>query len=97
MMATTSNGVGLLAMLMLVVGCSCCYLSCANQQLLTQRWSGASRWLGYGLLVGSLVLLLGIYQAPAAVAIWFTLGIAVLVVLPHLGAVRTLRRQRHHE
>ena len=82
----------ILALLLMILGSSCIYMSSPKQLWLQRHWPLLTRVIGISLLVASLLMFWKPYQPVVAVAIWFTGVMCALVVLPYIGAALHVRR-----
>lgn len=80
-----------LGLLLGLAGCASFYFGARHQRLLARPWPARpARVAGALLLIGGLLALLAVAQPVAAVFIFCTWIMLLLVSLPCLGALRTL-------
>jgi len=80
-----------IGLLLALAGCLSVYLAAEHQRLASRRWSPLpSRIAGGLLLAGALVALLQDLQPVAAVFMACTWAMLLFVLLPCLGALKTL-------
>lgn len=94
-MSAITGSVLALAFALALAGCASLYLASPNQRWRPQPWPAKpARALSAALLLASLLAFGQVMQATAAAFVFVTCLMLTFAVLPYLGALRTLLKDR---